>query len=262
MVSLDQLSDPCPVCRFDGDHYTDEDVDGTLRSFDLRRSWLTEGVDGADRRSKPPGGGAAVDDVLAAAADAVAGLDGAGRAERLTAAHAVGHAMHVAGRTLRALGLAPGRQTGEVVGVFASDGGVPKRAIGTAEVGYRGVSVDRQAARRHHGRVWQALCLWSSDVVDALADEGHPIEPGFAGENISVRGLDWSTIRPGVQLRIGSVLAEVSSYATPCSKNAAWFADRDFNRMSHDEHPGRSRVYASVLEDGVVRPGDQVVVEP
>jgi MOSC domain-containing protein YiiM len=262
MTALDELTDPCPTCRFDGDHYDDDDIDGTLRSFAYRRTWLTEGVDAADLRADPPDGGRAVEDLLAAAEDAVTGLDGAGRAERLAAAHAVGHALHLAGRTLKALGAASEHEIGEVAGVFASDGGVPKRAIEAAEVGYRGVSGDRQAARRHHGRVWQALCLWSSDVVGDLAAEGHPIEPGYAGENISLRGLDWSAIRPGVQLRIGTVLAEVSAYALPCSKNAAWFADRDFNRMSHDLHPGWSRVYASVLEDGVVRPGDQVVVEP
>ena len=65
-----------------------------------------------------------------------------------------------------------------------------------------------------------------------------------------------------MQLLIGDVLAEVSAYATPCAKNAAWFADRDFRRMDHDRHPGWSRVYAWVREPGTIRPGDPVVVEP
>ena len=143
-----------------------------------------------------------------------------------------------------------------------SSGGVPKRAVDSAPVGLRGLDGDRQAARKHHGRVWQALCLWSADVVDRLATEGHPIAPGCAGENASIRGIDWPALRPGVRLAIGDVLCEVSAYATPCKKNAQWFTGGDFNRMGHDREPGISRVYASVLSDGIVRVGDKVVVEP
>ena len=139
---------------------------------------------------------------------------------------------------------------------------MPKLPRESVSIGYRGVDGDRQAARQHHGRVWQALCLYSADIVDALVDEGHPIAPGRTGENVSIRGVDWSGVRPGVQLRIGEVLAEVTSYSTPCTKNAQWFAGRDFHRIDHDLHPGWSRVYAGVLEDGTVRVGDQVTLEP
>ena len=75
-------------------------------------------------------------------------------------------------------------------------------------------------------------------------------------------GIDWSTIRPGVHLRIGQVLAEVSAWSTPCKKNADWFLDRDFNRMNHDRHPGWSRAYAWVREPGQITTGDTVIVEP
>ena len=53
--------------------------------------------------------------------------------------------------------------------------------------------------RLHHGRPLQAVCLWSQDVIDALRDEGHPIRAGAAGENLTVSGIDWDTIRPGVR---------------------------------------------------------------
>jgi MOSC domain-containing protein YiiM len=65
-----------------------------------------------------------------------------------------------------------------------------------------------------------------------------------------------------VRVRIGDTLLETSAYATPCAKNAQWFADREFRRMDHDRHPGWSRVYAWVLEPGTIRPGDEVIVEP
>jgi MOSC domain-containing protein YiiM len=121
---------------------------------------------------------------------------------------------------------------------------------------------DRQASRQHHGRPLQALCVWSAEVIDALRAEGHPIEPGLAGENVTLAGIDWTTIQPGVQLLIGDVLAEISAWSTPCAKNAPWFVDRDFRRMDHDRHPGSSRAYAWVREPGTIRPGDRVIVEP
>ena len=66
---------------------------------------------------------------------------------------------------------------------------------------------------------------------------------------------------PGLRLRIGAdALAEVTFPAAPCSKNAGWFADRDFRRMSEERHPGWSRWYARVLVGGDVTTGDAVVV--
>jgi MOSC domain-containing protein YiiM len=74
--------------------------------------------------------------------------------------------------------------------------------------------------------------------------------------------LDWSTLRPGVRLRVGGVLAELTDFADPCVANAQWFVGRDFTRIDPDRHPGSSRVYASVIEPGHITVGDRVLVEP
>jgi MOSC domain-containing protein YiiM len=176
--------------------------------------------------------------------------------------HEVTHHLSEAGRGLHLLGAGAPTQEGTVAHLHASDGGVPKQPIDVAEVSDRGVVGDRQASRLHHGRPLQALCLWSVEVIDALRAEGHPIDPGAAGENVTIAGIDWATVRPGTQLLVGDVLAEISAWATPCKKNAQWFVDRDFNRMNHDRHPGWSRAYAWVREPGTIRLGDQVIVEP
>ena len=177
-------------------------------------------------------------------------------------AHDVSHHLMDIGRGLHLLGAGAPTQEGRVLQLNVSNGGVPKKPIEVAEVSDRGLVGDRQAARQHHGRPLQALCLWSSDVIDALRAEGHPIEPGAAGENVTISGIDWSSVRPGTQVLIGDVLAEISAWATPCKKNAQWFADRDFNRINHDRHAGWSRAYAWVREPGTIRSGDPVVVEP
>ena len=258
-AGLPSLPDPCPVCRFDGRHYSDLDVDGTLRAVPARWRWMVEGL--------PPSRTAAVAELGATIERTLAAIPvegGTAGHVRRRAAHVTGHALHLAGRTLGPGSDGARHRAGEgtVAGLFVSDGGVPKRPVGEARIGYRGVDGDRQAARQHHGRVWQALCLWSADRVDDLALEGHPIAPGRAGENVSIAGVDWSALRPGIQLGIGDAVVELTAYATPCTKNAQWFADRDFHRILHDRHPGWSRIYAAVLVDGAVRVGDPVVVEP
>ena len=170
-------------------------------------------------------------------------------------------AMLAAGPALGAAGQLPARAEGVVAQLNRSDGGVPKTPVDRVEVGWRGVQGDRQRSRQHHGRPWQALCIWSTEVIDAFAAEGHPIAPGSAGENITLRGLDWSTVRPGVRLRLGTVLCEVSAWALPCKHNRAWFSDGGFNRMHHDRGPV-SRAYATVLEPGTIATGDPAILSP
>lgn len=178
------------------------------------------------------------------------------------AVHALEHHTMLAGRAVRDAGAGAPAATGSVAQVSVNDGGVPKEPVPGARIARRGLAGDRQATRRIHGTSWQAVCLWSLERIDALRAEGHEVFPGATGENLTVAGVDWSTIRPGVQLRAGDALLVVTAYATPCQQNARWFLRRDPMRMRHDRHPGWSRVYAAVLEEGDVRTGDPVVVEP
>lgn len=179
------------------------------------------------------------------------------------ALHEMLHHTHDVGRIRAALGDGVATHTGSVTQLNVGRGGVPKDPVDRAEVTPSGLAGDHQNDRIHHGRPFQALCLYSNDVIAALRAEGHPIFPGAAGENITVEGIDWAALRPGTVVSIGDdVRIELSSYATPCAKNAQWFADRDFRRMLQDTHPGWSRIYATVLVPGVIGAGDPVVVEP
>jgi len=167
--------------------------------------------------------------------------------------------------TLRALGHIPSPQTGTLVQLNSSQGGVPKKSIEGAYVGWKGVEGDRQATRKHHGRPFQALSLWSAEVMEVLRTEGHQVVPGSAGENITVSGINWSDVRPGTRVRIGEVLCDISSYAVPCKQLSDLFINRDFNRIHHDrdlEHQTAScRVYATVIERGNIATGDPITFE-
>jgi MOSC domain-containing protein YiiM len=166
-----------------------------------------------------------------------------------------------AGPALRAAGQLPAQAEGRVAQLNLSDGGLPKLPVPSVTVGWGGLEGDRQATRVHHGRPWQALCLWSTEVIDAFRADGHPIAPGLAGENVTLSGLHWPDVRAGVRLRLGSVLCEVSAYALPCYQNKAWFLQGEFDVMHHERGPV-SRVYATVLEPGSIATGDAAVLEP
>lgn len=165
-----------------------------------------------------------------------------------------------ASAALRHAGLLPTTQSGEVHHLHTGDGGVPKHPVERFEVGWRGAAGDRQAARAHHGRPWQALCIWSVEAIDHHRAAGHPLAPGLAGENITLGGIDWARVAPGVELTIGGVRCRVSDFAFPCKQNRDWFAGGDFMAMFHERGP--SRVYATVLEPGAVSVGDRAILEP
>lgn len=152
-------------------------------------------------------------------------------------------------------------QDGSIYQINVSRGGVPKRPVPEAEVDERGITIDQQADRLAHGHPPQALCLYSLEHIVALRQEGHTVEPGSTGENITTLDVDWREVIPGARLRLGSeVLIEITDYASPCWKNANWFIEGDFNRINHKVFPGESRTYARVLQGGTIRPGDRITV--
>ena len=94
-------------------------------------------------------------------------------------------------------------------------------------------------------------------MIEALRSEGHPITPGDVGENVTLRGIEWTRVRPGSRLRLGNeVLVEMTRYTTPCGHIQKYFHDGDSQHISQDRNPGRSRVYGRVIEEGKLRPGD------
>jgi MOSC domain-containing protein YiiM len=144
--------------------------------------------------------------------------------------------------------------------ISLSKGGVPKTGLAEARVGEAGLEGDIHRSSTHGGPL-RALCLYSVERIVALQLEGHPVFPGSAGENLTLSGIDWDEVAPGVRLRVGAeVEIEVTTYTTPCSKIASSFRDGVIERMSQDKHPGWARVYARVLRGGGIRTGDKVTL--
>ncbi len=143
------------------------------------------------------------------------------------------------------------------VGVSAID----KRPVdGPVQVRALGLHGDIQADREHHGGVDKAVYAYASEEASLWeAELGHPVTPGFFGENLHLAGVDVSGAMIGERWLVGSgVELEVTMPRIPCSsfqhrvERTRWirqFADRGL--------PG---AYLRVLTTGSIKAGDPVTV--
>ncbi len=230
----------CDECGFDGARWSDSDLERTLAHTSDLVGYVLEGAD--------------ADVVTRALAEPIAIGD-----DPVASTHSVMHRLHdlaAARRSAHRHEVMAGR----IDSLQASGGGVPKSPIPQAEIGPAGISIDVQGNRNHHGRPWQAICLYSTERLVELRSEGHPIGAGTTGENLTISGVDWSKMRGGLTITIGEVVLVTSSPAAPCQKIGDSFVDRNWNRIDHVDHPGWARWYASVICGGIVHPGDELTV--
>src|SRR2546423_1608481 len=147
--------------------------------------------------------------------------------------------------------------------INVSRGGVPKKSVADAQMSRLGVLCDAQDDTKNHGGPDRAVCIYSLELIRALQREGHPIDVGTIGENLTVEGLQWELVVPGARIRCGEeVELEVASFTNPCKTIKASFIDGHFRRISQKVHPGWSRVYTRVLSEGKIGRGDRVQVIP
>jgi len=151
-------------------------------------------------------------------------------------------------------------RTGTVFSINVSNGGVPKLRVEEGRVTSLGLEGDRQRDLRYHGGPDRAVTLFSLEQIQALQAEGHAIANGTIGENLTLSGLDWGLFVPGSRVSVAEVVLELTKYAPPCQKISGSFADADFSRVAQKLHPGWSRLYSRVIQEGVVRIGDTVSV--
>jgi MOSC domain-containing protein YiiM/GNAT superfamily N-acetyltransferase len=158
---------------------------------------------------------------------------------------------------------ASAQPTGRVLQVNISGGGVPKVPVERAWVSTLGLRGDEHDEKTVHGGPHQAVCLFGIEAIERLQSDGHPLEPGSVGENLTTTGVEWSLLPVGTRARIGERLEiELASAAMPCKTQTRNFKDGRFSRMSIALHPSDSRMYARVLTEGEVREGDPIAILP
>ena len=129
---------------------------------------------------------------------------------------------------------------------------------GAVAVTALGLDGDEQGDLRVHGGVDKAVHhypqehypLWQSELgaLPVLS------APGAFGENLASSGMTEQQLCLGDQVRVGSVLLEVSQSRQPCWKLNDRFAVPDMARRV--QQTGRTGWYYRVLEAGTLQAGD------
>src|SRR5919112_4648440 len=150
---------------------------------------------------------------------------------------------------------------GRVLQVNISPGGVPKQPVERARVGPLGLDRDRHRHDTVHGRPHRAVALLGIEAIERVQADGHPIEPGSVGENLTTVGIELASLPIGTRLAVGDeLLLEISSPANPCNLIGGSFRGGKSGRISVLTHPADTRMYARTLVEGAVRPGDSIRV--
>ena len=100
--------------------------------------------------------------------------------------------------------------SGVIVQVSVSRGGLPKRSIGEGFITPLGIEGDLHAHPGIHGGPQQAVLIVASEGVDELRARGYPVFYGALGENLTTRGLTIRDLRIGDQIRAGGALLEIT----------------------------------------------------
>jgi len=145
---------------------------------------------------------------------------------------------------------------------ISTQGGVPKLPINKAQIKFEGVDGDFNKFRteKKNSTGTRAVTLFSLEQIEKLKSEGHAIDVGTTGENITIEGVDWPTLEVGTRMMIGEAMIELSEPTAPCSKIGKSFIDGAFSRIDHELELGWSRWSASVIEEGQVEIGSQVIL--
>lgn len=128
--------------------------------------------------------------------------------------------------------------------------------VGVQSIGKLGLETDTVVHTNVHGGFDQALYLYSQEDYDWWEGQlERDLRPGMFGENLTLKGLDLSTLKVGDQLRFGNVLLEVTGPRIPC----AGFAKRmdDPTMVKKFAKAARPGVYTRVIVEGEVAAGDE-----
>ncbi len=119
-----------------------------------------------------------------------------------------------------------------------------KRALRAVEG--QGLEGDRHG---HEGSTRQVL-LMDEETLAAFG-----LAAGAVKENITTRGIEFKTLTPGMRLRIGSVLLEITKACTPCGRMD------EIRPGLRTALEGQRGLLARVVEGGELRVGDAITIE-
>lgn len=129
--------------------------------------------------------------------------------------------------------------------------GTEKRPIPEAHF-IEGFGIEGDA---HGGKWHRQVSLLSYDKVKAFNEKGANVVDGDFGENLLVEGIDFRELPVGSTFYAGDVILRMTQIGKECHSHCAIHA-----RVGDCIMP-REGVFAEVLKEGVLRPGDELRVE-
>jgi MOSC domain-containing protein YiiM len=117
---------------------------------------------------------------------------------------------------------------------------------------------DRQADLENHGGRNKAVYAYPSEHYEFWRGElpGMDLPWGIFGENLTIEGLMEDAACIGDHFRIGEAVVAVSQPRIPCYKLGFRFGRDDI--VKRFLASGRSGIYFSVVEEGMVKAGDAI----
>ena len=151
----------------------------------------------------------------------------------------------------RTKGFAPSRNTAKIIAVCRSEEkGERKEAIdqGVFEECY-GLLGDAHANSDTHRQV----SLLAIESIDKMKKLGLDLKPGDFAENLTTKGIDLTSLKPGTRINIGDkVILEISQIGKECHSGCAIFKQVGKCIMPEEG------VFGKVIRGGLVKAGDAI----
>ncbi len=126
------------------------------------------------------------------------------------------------------------------------------------KTGFAGV--DGVGDGKHHGGPDKAVCVYSLDHYPYWENVlGSRLAPAAFGENLTVSNLHEDAVCIGDLFRVGTALVRISQPRQPCGTLAARYGRSELVKLVVAS--GRTGFYFSVMEEGIVTRGDELVLE-
>ena len=139
--------------------------------------------------------------------------------------------------------------------------GIYKEPVNEAvEIKSLGIDGDVICDTKNHGGVDQALYIYGGADYTWWSEEiGKELAPGTFGDNLTISDLESASFNVGDTIHVGEVTLQVTSPRIPCSTFAMRMGDPQWvKKFRAAERPG---LYVRVIKEGVIKAGDEVVVE-
>lgn len=107
----------------------------------------------------------------------------------------------------------------------------------------------------HAGNWHRQVSLLADESVERMRQRFPDIPTGAFAENILTQGIALSMLPIGTKLRVGQVLLQVTQIGKECH------ADCAIRRQVGDCVMPREGIFTKVLEEGSIRPGDEIMIE-